>query len=61
HTGSWASGINLYATLLMLGYLASTGEIVLLRPRSRRDPKLMAVATIGIYQSHLLMPPEPLN
>ena len=26
---AWASGINLYATLLMLGYLANTGNIVL--------------------------------
>ncbi len=25
----WASGINLYATLLMLGYMANTGNIVL--------------------------------
>jgi len=44
---AWASGINLYATLLMLGYLASTGQIVLppgLEPVA--DPKLMAVAAI---------------
>src|SRR5512137_1714158 len=26
---AWASGINLYATLLTLGYLANTGNIVL--------------------------------
>ena len=25
----WASGINLYATIFMLGYLSSTGHIVL--------------------------------
>ena len=26
---AWASGINLYATIFMLGYMASTGNITL--------------------------------
>ncbi|MDD1631169.1 MAG: DUF4126 domain-containing protein, partial [Methylococcaceae bacterium] len=26
---AWASGINLYATLLTLGFLANTGNIIL--------------------------------
>jgi len=34
---AWGSGINLYATLLMLGYLAHTGNIDL-------PPDLMIVA-----------------
>jgi hypothetical protein len=42
---AWASGINLYATLLMLGYLANTGNIVL--PPDLQivaDPMVMAAA-----------------
>jgi len=42
---AWASGINLYATLLTLGYLANTGNIVL--PPDLQivaDPMVMAAA-----------------
>jgi hypothetical protein len=42
---AWASGINLYATLLMLGYLANTGNIDL--PPDLQivaDPMVMAAA-----------------
>ena len=43
---AWASGINLYATLLMLGYLASSGQIVLPPGlEAVADPKLIAVAS----------------
>jgi Domain of unknown function (DUF4126) len=42
---AWASGINLYATLITLGYLANTGNIVL--PPDLQivaDPMVMAAA-----------------
>ncbi len=42
---AWASGINLYATLLMLGFLANTGNINL--PPDLRivaDPLVMTAA-----------------
>lgn len=44
---AWASGINLYATLLVLGYLASSGQIVLPPGlEAVADPKFMTVAAI---------------
>jgi len=45
---AWGSGINLYATLLMLGYLANTGHIVL-------PPDLMIVANPMVMTAAGLM------
>jgi hypothetical protein len=47
---AWASGINLYATLLTLGFLANTGNIVL--PPDLQivaDPMVMAAAGVMYF------------
>ncbi|MDD2660689.1 MAG: DUF4126 domain-containing protein [Methylococcales bacterium] len=47
---AWASGINLYATLLTLGFLANTGNIVL--PQDLQivaDPMVMAAAGVMYF------------
>ncbi|HSO10378.1 MAG TPA: DUF4126 domain-containing protein, partial [Desulfoprunum sp.] len=44
---AWASGINLYATIAMLGFLVSTGNIVL--PASLvilQDPLIIGAASL---------------
>ncbi len=47
---AWASGINLYATLLTLGFLANTGNIIL--PQDLQivaDPTVMAAAGLMYF------------
>jgi hypothetical protein len=47
---AWASGINLYATLLMLGFLANTGNIILpLDLQIIADPMIMIAAGLMYF------------